>query len=408
MSSDAEGIAGIPATIRWTEDGAGLLILDQTELPERRIEKELRTVEEVEEAIQSLRVRGAPLIGITAAMGVAALARRDLEEAEARGEQLAVEALRERTLERCDRLAEARPTAVNLAWALERMRRVAGEESREPTARKEAREPTAGPPVDPRETVALAGRLREEAELIHAEDREMCRRIGEHAVSLLRDGSTVITHCNAGALATGGIGTALAPIYVAHERGWGVKVFADETRPLLQGSRLTAWELTRAGVEVTVIADNTAGALLSRERPDAVLVGADRIAANGDVANKIGTYGLAVLARHHGVPFYVLAPTSTVDPGTPTGAEIPIEFRSADEVRRGFGAPTAPSEATVWSPAFDVTPAELVAGIVTEQGISTPPYEESLAAAVARAEAERAAGLEAVGAHLEPPRAGSR
>ncbi len=365
-----------PEQIRWAEDGAGIVILDQTELPAQRVEKELRTVADVEEAIQSLRVRGAPLIGITAAMGVAALARRALREAKDAGQEgadLSLDELKVRVLAWCDRLEKARPTAVNLVWAIGRMRTVAVEASGTP----------AGAPG------SLADRLRDEANAILEEDRAMCRGIGEHAAELLHDGSSVITHCNAGALATGGIGTALAPVYVATERGLKVRVYADETRPLLQGSRLTAWELGEAGVEVTVIADNMAGALFAVNPPDIVFVGSDRIAANGDVANKIGTYGLAVLARHHDVPFYVLAPTSTVDLSTPTGAEIPIEQRSADEIRRGFGKLTAPADAPVWSPAFDVTPNELIAGIVTERGIHRPPYGESLAAAVAAAERER-------------------
>ncbi|MFQ5689249.1 MAG: S-methyl-5-thioribose-1-phosphate isomerase [Gemmatimonadota bacterium] len=351
-----------PVTIRWTDDGAGLLILDQTELPERRIERELRDLAEVEEAIRSLRVRGAPLIGITAAMGVAALARTASP----------AEDLATRVGQWCDSLAAARPTAVNLAWALRRMRRVAERAAARAVSSEE-----------------LVERLRAEADRILDEDRAMCREIGRHAVDLLRDGGTVITHCNAGALATGGIGTALAPVYVAAERGWHVHVYADETRPLLQGSRLTAWELGEAGIEVTVIADNMAGALMSRERPDAVLVGADRIAANGDVANKVGTYGLAVLARHHSVPVYVLAPTSTVDLEATSGAEIPIEHRSAEEIRRGFGSLTAPADSDVWSPAFDVTPAELVSAIVTERGICRPPFESGLRAAVETAVRER-------------------
>lgn len=379
-----------PEQIRWAADGAGIVILDQTELPARRVEKELRTVADVEEAIQSLRVRGAPLIGITAAMGVAALARRALAEAEdagRRGADLSVDELKVRVLAWCDRLEKARPTAVNLVWAIGRIRAV--------TAASEASSAS-----------ALARRLRDEANTILEEDRAMCRGIGEHAAELLHDGSSVITHCNAGALATGGIGTALAPVYVATERGLKVKVYADETRPLLQGSRLTAWELGEAGVEVIVIADNMAAALFAADPPDVVLVGSDRIAANGDVANKIGTYGLAVLARHHDVPFYVLAPTSTVDLNTPTGADIPIEQRSADEIRRGFGKLTAPADASVWSPAFDVTPNELIAGIVTERGIHRPPYGESLAAAVAAAERERWE-RSAVGVGAAPTRASS-
>jgi len=354
-----------PETIRWSEDGTGLIILDQTELPERRMERELGTLEDVAEAIRSLRVRGAPLIGITAAMGVAALAARD----EASGDATDAASLRERIRGWCAELESTRPTAVNLAWALDRVGQAAE-----------------GAPDDVREIIR---RVRETADRIREEDREMCRKIGEHAVELLRDGASAVTHCNAGALATGGIGTALAPVYVARERGWSVRVYADETRPLLQGSRLTAWELSRAGVDVTVLADGMAGALMQEERPDVVLVGADRIAANGDVANKIGTYGLAVLADQHDVPFYVLAPTSTVDLSLASGDEIPIEFRSPEEIRRGFGRLTAPEEVETWSPAFDVTPARLVAGIVTERGMCRPPYGESLRAAVEEAEAER-------------------
>jgi len=356
----------IPETIRWTDDGLGIRILDQTELPERRVELDLRTVEEIEEAIQSLRVRGAPLIGITAAMGLAALARQAAAEVGEGGtgdpgEGAAAEC-RGRIEAWADRLAEARPTAVNLGWAIGRMRGVLD-----------------GPPDA---AAKLAERLADEADEILAEDRRMCRAIGEHAAALLADGDTVITHCNAGALATGGIGTALAPVYVATEAGRKIRVFADETRPLLQGSRLTAWELSQAGIEVTVISDSMAGALFAQSPPDIVFVGSDRIAANGDVANKVGTYGLAVLAHHHGVPFYALAPTTTVDLDTPTGADIPIEIRSADEIRCGFGKVTAPAEAKVWSPAFDVTPAELVTGIVTEAGVHRPPFAEALARAV--------------------------
>lgn len=353
----------IPETIRWAEHGRSVWVLDQTLLPEVKEERELVTVADVEEAIQSLRVRGAPLIGITAAMGLAALARQGVHEGSDADE------LRGRIEAWADRIAASRPTAVNLVWAIERMRRaIEG---------------------DFADAAEIAERLASEADEIYDEDRRMCRAIGEHAATLLTDGDAVITHCNAGALATGGIGTALAPVYVATETGRTVRVFADETRPLLQGSRLTAWELSQAGIEVTVLADNMAGALFASDPPDIVFVGSDRIAANGDVANKIGTYGLAVLAQHHGVPFYVLAPTSTVDPNAPTGADIPIEHRDPDEVRRGFGPLTAPEAAGVYSPAFDVTPADMVAGIVTEYGIHRPPYLESLGEAVAKAEARR-------------------
>jgi len=353
----------IPETIRWTPDGRGLLILDQTRLPDARVELELRDVAAVEEAIQSLRVRGAPLIGITAAMGIAALAR----QAVATGVALAE--LETLVAGWSERLGQARPTAVNLGWAIRRLGSAAGDVSEN--------------------AAQLAERLAAEADVIHDEDRRMCRAIGEHAAILLEDGHAVITHCNAGALATGGIGTALAPVYVATEAGKKIRVFADETRPLLQGSRLTAWELSQSGIEVTVLADNMAGSLFATSPPDIVFVGSDRIAANGDVANKIGTYPLAVLAHRHGIPFYVLAPTSTVDLDSANGADIPIEHRHPDEVRRGFGPLTAPEDVSVYSPAFDVTPADLVTGIVTEWGIHRPPYVESLAKAVGKATAAR-------------------
>jgi methylthioribose-1-phosphate isomerase len=352
-----------PSPVRWAADHAGLVVLDQTRLPEEVVELELRSVESVSEAIRSLRVRGAPLIGVVAAMGVAALA----EGRRAAGDAADLET---QVLAWCDFLGQARPTAVNLGWALERMRSVVRRAS--------------GDPAD------LTAELRAEAQAIWDEDAAMCRRIGERGLDLLPDGARVITHCNAGALATGGTGTALAPIYLAHAQGRRLKVFADETRPLLQGSRLTAWELDRAGVDVTVLSDSMSAALFRLETPDVVLVGSDRIAANGDVANKVGTYGLAVLARHHGVPFYVLAPTSTVDLSAATGADIPIEHRDPEEVRRGFGKLTAPAGVQVWNPAFDVTPAELVTGIVTEQGICRAPFADGLRDAVAASEAERA------------------
>src|SRR5690606_7954366 len=217
--------------------------------------------------------------------------------------------------------------------------------------------------------------LFDEANAILVEDRGMCRRIGEWGLEVLPDGDvSVLTHCNAGALATGGIGTALAPVYLAHALGRRVRVYVGETRPLLQGSRITAWELQRAGIPVTVVADVVAATLMKQRRVDLVITGADRIAANGDVANKIGTYGLAVLARHHGIPFYVAAPVSTIDPDTETGDQIPIEERDGDEVRRGFGRLTAPETVAVYAPAFDVTPADMIDGIVTDRGVLRPPY----------------------------------
>jgi methylthioribose-1-phosphate isomerase len=292
------------------------------------------------EAIRVLRVRGAPLIGVSAAMGLTL----------ARGPNGGPVRLDD-VLAAADLLQATRPTAVNLAWALDRMRR-----------RARAAETN---------EINLVAELVAEADAIWAEDRAMCRRIGEAGQGLLPDGATVLTHCNAGALATGGMGTALAPIYLAHEAGRHIQVVADETRPLLQGSRLTAWELSRAGIPVTVIADNMAPSRLRKGDVTCVIVGADRIAANGDVANKIGTYGVALAARAHGVPFYVAAPTSTFDFGTPDGAGIPIEERRPEEVRSVQGHSVAAEGAAIWNPAFDVTPADLITGYITDRGLLT-------------------------------------
>jgi len=347
--------------VRWTDDKEGLVIIDQTRLPEEVVELELNTVQGVYDAIYNLKVRGAPLIGITAAMGVAALARQD--------SMAEPKILRYDVGRWCDYFATARPTAVNLSWALHRIRDVTRDNEED-------------------DSKTLVEALFEEAEAILNEDRAMCAAIGEHGVDLIPDGGRVLTHCNAGALATGGIGTALAPIYVSHERGKTMEVFAGETRPLLQGSRLTAWELKQAGMDVRVITDNMAGAFFQRTPPSVVMVGADRVAANGDVANKIGTYGLAVLAKHHGVPFYVLAPTSTIDLDSETGTDIPIEHRAEDEIRRGFGPLTSPEDVPIWSPAFDVTPVELITGIITEQGLITANFGEELGRHVELAEAE--------------------
>jgi len=326
--------------IGWA-GGPALRILDQTLLPGEERYLTLTTIDDVVEAIRRLRIRGAPLIGIAAAMGVAAAARR-----------LGGSATRPMVDEACQTLAATRPTAVNLAWAL---------------ARIQARASGAA------EGIGLGEALIEEAQAIWDEDRAMCQRIGEAGLPLVPDGATVHTHCNAGALATGGIGTALAPIYLAHAAGRRVQVIADETRPLLQGSRLTAWELTRAGIPTTVISDGMAASRLRRGDVTCILVGADRIAGNGDVANKIGTYALALAARAHGVPFYVAAPRSTFDPATPDGQAIPIEQRGDDEIRRdgdrAVGRAVVPAEAGVWNPAFDVTPADLVSGYVTDAGL---------------------------------------
>jgi methylthioribose-1-phosphate isomerase len=301
-----------------------VVLLDQRRLPDAEVALECRSVGEVAEAIRALAVRGAPAIGVAAAYGYALAAARgeDLERAAAM-------------------LLASRPTAVNLAWAIEEMRRWDG---------------------DPAE------RARE----IHREEVERCRRMADHAAGLLAPGTRALTHCNTGGLATGGVGTALGALQAGHARGLVEHVFVDETRPLLQGSRLTAWELERAGVPHTVIADAAAGAMMGRGEVGAVLTGADRIAANGDTANKIGTYTLAVLAAHHRVRFYVVAPSSTVDLGTPSGDLIPIEERDPAEVTARFPAR---------NPAFDVTPAALVTAIVTETGVHRPPYQESLAVA---------------------------
>ena len=331
--------------IAWSPSGA-VRIVDQRALPEDYGTRDLESVAAVADAIRHLQVRGAPLIGIAAAMGLVAGLRDD--RALARGPFLA-------TLEaHAALLAATRPTAVNLRWALDRMLAAARD--------------------TPGEGGVVWDRLQAEATAIWEEDRAMCRKIGEHGLALLPDGTKVLTHCNAGALATGGIGTALAPIYLAHEAGRNVQVFADESRPVLQGARLTAWELTHAGIPCTVIADAAAGALMRAAQVDVVLVGADRIARNGDFANKIGTYGLAVLAFHHSVPFYCCAPSSTIDSGLADGDAIPIEQRPADEVKTLAGRPVAPAEAAVLNPAFDVTPARYVTGYVTDRGIVRPPF----------------------------------
>jgi methylthioribose-1-phosphate isomerase len=340
----------IPSPIAWTPDH-GIRILDQTLLPTEESYRDLQTVDAVAEAIRMLRVRGAPLIGIAAAMGVAMAAGR-------RGGEAAGQGSLEQLGEDCKRLAATRPTAVNLQWALDRMRKRAEQAHRE---------------RDDLGAVLLA-----EANAIWEEDRAMCRRIGELGATLIPAGATVCTMCNAGALATGGIGTALAPVYTLHESGRAPHVVVPETRPLLQGSRLTAWELTQAGVDCTLIGDGMIASRLRLGDIACVIVGADRIAANGDVANKIGTYGLALAARAHDIPFYVAAPSSTLDLATPDGSRIPIEQRDASEVASWQGARTAPAGVKVWNPAFDMTPAELITAIVTDKGIFPPAELSSL------------------------------
>jgi methylthioribose-1-phosphate isomerase len=307
-----------PHRIVRLEDDA-VVVLDQRRLPDEDVDLRCASTAEVAEAIRTLAVRGAPAIGLAAAYGMALAAehREDLDAA-------------------FDTLASSRPTAVNLRWALEAMRE----------------EPT-----------------RERAERLHADEVERCRRMGEHAVELFATGARVLTHCNAGGLATGGYGSALGAIRAAHDAGRVEHVWVDETRPLLQGARLTAWELEQLAIPHAVIVDGAAASLMARGEIDIVVTGADRIAANGDTANKIGTYALAVLARHHGLPFVVVAPTSTLDPAAATGAEIPIEERDPAEVTRRFAAR---------NPAFDVTPGDLVTAIVTERGVHRPPFAETL------------------------------
>lgn len=339
-----------PRTIHWVGDLDGHVeLIDQTLLPSELKLLECREIETLREAIKSLRVRGAPAIGVAAAMGVVLGIRQASEKQE----------FFDRLGWSCDFLASSRPTAVNLFWALRRMRRLA--ES-----------------LKHLHVSAIKDALLAEAKAIRDEDAAICRAIGRCGEPLVPDGATVLTHCNAGSLATSEYGTALSVLYTARERGKRIRVFADETRPLLQGSRLTAWELSRSGLDVTVICDNMAASLMREGRIDLVIVGADRIAANGDTANKIGTYGLAVLAKYHGVAFYVAAPASTFDMSIVDGSAIPIEQRSADEIRRGFGSLTAPEEVACYNPAFDVTPAALIQGIITEEGIVGPVAAETI------------------------------
>lgn len=325
------------AALIWKGDR--LLLLDQTKLPLETIYEECTSHKQVAAAIRGMKVRGAPAIGVAAAFGLA-LATLEAEDGEP-----AVSRVRRAA----EVLRAARPTAVNLAWALDRcLARLPADETRE----------------------EIFAALAAEAEAVMAEDLAVNRAIGRAGQILLPDGAAVLTHCNAGALATAGYGTALGVIRAAVEAGKDIRVYADETRPFLQGARLTSLELLAERIPTTLICDNMAAALMADRRVDAVLVGADRIARNGDVANKIGTYGLAVLAGFHGIPFYVAAPMSTYDPGTATGEEIPIEERDPDEVRRVAGVPVAPSDVPVWNPAFDVTPVRLITAIITERGVA--------------------------------------
>jgi methylthioribose-1-phosphate isomerase len=336
-------------TLEWTDEG--VRFLDQTKLPTQEDYVTCKTYQQVAGAIRDMVVRGAPAIGVAAAMGIALGARdskaKNLDELRREVEHIS------------EVIGETRPTAVNLFWAIRRMRQKFSQSEHLPL-----------------QELKLA--LITEAQKMYVEDIAACQAIGRHGATLMPSSGTVLTHCNAGALATCGYGTALGVIRAAVEAGKKINVYADETRPFLQGSRLTAWELTKDGIPTTIIADNMAGAMMKQGKIKAVVVGADRIAANGDVANKIGTYTVAVLAKEHGVPFYVAAPWSTVDLQTPTGDEIPIEQRAAREVTHHAGTRVAPEGVAVENPAFDVTPARYVSAIITERGIAAAPYPESL------------------------------
>lgn len=336
-------------SIKWEENN--LILLDQTLLPNKVVYEPFTSAEGVWDAIRVMKVRGAPAIGVAAAYG---LYLGVMSASEASYSEFSQE-----VREKSEYLATSRPTAVNLFWALERMETVVKENSSMTIQQ-------------------LKARLLEEAKNIHKEDEEINRQIGEHAITLFEDKMGVLTHCNAGALATTKYGTATSPMYLAKEKGWDIKVYSDETRPRLQGSMLTALELERAGIDVTVITDNMAAMVMSQGKINAVIVGCDRVAANGDVANKIGTLGVSILAKYYNIPFYVAAPTPTIDLKTPTGKQIPIEERDSSEVINRFGHYSAPKEISVYNPAFDVTPNENITAIITEKGIIRAPYQENL------------------------------
>jgi len=347
----------IAKALEWIGEVDGFLeLVDQRLLPGEFVKLECRDTEQLYEAIKTLAVRGAPAIGVSAAYGLV-LGMQRLKSNESIEQALQVLG------ESCEYLASARPTAVNLFWAIDRVRR---------KAEKFAADQGEINPAALREFVLA------EAHSICTEDIEMCLRIGLNGEKFIKDGSHILTHCNAGALATAGQGTALSPMFEAHKKGRKFEVYADETRPLLQGARLTAWELQQAGIDVTVICDNMAGWLMKQGMVDAVITGADRIAANGDAANKIGTYSLSILAREHKIPFYIAAPSSTFDMNIKSGAEIPIEQRAADEVRNFAGTQTAPEGIGVYNPAFDVTEARDIAAIITEKGVIEHPSLEKI------------------------------
>lgn len=339
----------IPKTLKW-ENGY-LVILDQTLLPGEIIYKKLLTIEEVWEAIYSLRVRGAPAIGVAAVYGaLTGLADKT---------GLPVAKFKALFKKQAEYLGTSRPTGVNLRRGLDLMLKCMQSST------------SAG-------SHKLYEELLAEAVRIHAEDIELCENIGVYGAELIKDGMGILTHCNAGALATTGIGTALAPMYKAIEKGLKFKVYADETRPLLQGARLTAWELKQSGVDVTLICDNMAAYIMSRKMTDIVITGCDRVAANGDGANKIGTLGVAVLAKYYGVPFYMACPSSSIDFLCANAEDIPVEMRDSDEVRKFHGVYASPADVNVYNPSFDVTPASLITGYITEKGLVRPPYDINL------------------------------
>ena len=353
MSEELKQVTHID-NVRLGEDERSVVIIDQTQLPNRTVYLTLRTPQEMYDAIKLLQVRGAPAIGICAGYSIYALARQwDITD---------YAAFAEKFHEAKEYLNSSRPTAVNLSWALNRMEDVVKRSSGKSVA----------------EVLDLLGK---ECRAIHQEDIEMCRKISEYGLSLIKDGDGILTHCNAGPLATSRYGTALGPLFLGKEKGMEFHVFSDETRPLLQGARLTSYELQKAGIDVTLICDNMASIVMKNGWVQACFVGCDRIAANGDAANKIGTSGVAILAKHYGIPFYVLGPTSTIDLNCPDGDHIPIELRDESEIReKWYAEPMALSEVKCYNPAFDVTDHSLIAGIVTEKGICRAPYTESLAA----------------------------
>lgn len=338
--------------IKWDSEKEELILLDQTKLPNSIEYKTYTTAEGVYDSIKTMIVRGAPAIGVTAAYGIY-LGIKDVNENSFEGFYKVMK-------DKADYLNSSRPTAVNLSWALRRMLKKA--------------EDSKGKSVEEIKSI-----LKGEAENIHKEDTIICRKIGENLITLLKDGMGVLTHCNAGQLATSRYGTATAPMYLSKEKGWHLKVYSDETRPRLQGSTLTALELYMAGIDVTTITDNMAAVVMSQHKINAVIVGCDRIAANGDTANKIGTFGVSILAKYFNIPMYIAAPTPSIDLNTPSGKDIPIEERDPEEVTCRFGVRTVPKGVKVYNPSFDVTPHENITAIVTEKGIVYPPFRENLA-----------------------------